>query len=476
MKSIFKKAISVICTAAVVATCFSSSVFAENVSSVTLVSNLAYEGTAIADSTNNVSRNEAAKATDGKADTNWETLALGDTRTEEDAWIGVEWSAAKTFDKLVVYTHMANLTSSHLTVEVRGANGWQEVTDVSAVSDNLVKPWTWSGPNGSGTVNTSVANNRFIFTFEAQTATAVRVVIKGYTDLRTNNATFRHNMAVREFEVYAAASVEPEEPVAGKNIAPEGTGVVCSHENQIAYLNDGSAASAWMARRSGQSGKDSSILYAFGGIVWTTERTFDSATIYCRDMNVDYVVQVMDAQGSWTTLNASAYSIDKSETWNPGANLIFNDGSENKNCPVHKITFTAPVSAYGVRAYVDVMGSTNFQIFEFEVYEAVAEDLSFAKVEKYEDVNGEYKDMLFVTNIDKEEVAGKTVKATFIITRGGYTDGDTIELDTAWKSVAINSDEITATDLGGTADQYVTGFILRDLLATDTVTVEFSVE
>ena len=141
---------------------------------------------------------------------------------------------------------------------------------------------------------------------------------------------------------------------------------------------------------------------------------------------------------------------------------------------------SAPHGVFGQDA---LNGGKQCQLAEFEVIKAGGESFSNDALQlSSAAASGEadLTDRLVLTNIDKSAITeGKVVKAEYNITRGSDVEYGTVILYNAWNSVSLTvsgeGQEITAVDLGGTENQFVTGFFFRDLLATDKIDVRFSV-
>ena len=378
MKTFFKRALSVVVVLAVLISCFGMSLtaYAANISSATIKDNLCWanDATAIADSIKQNS-NAASKAIDGKFDNSWQTKDI-DARTADDgdAWVGVEWASEKTFDKIEVFTHIGSMSAQHFSIQIKNdLNEWVNISalvnDYTVVSDQLVKgsndtpTWISSEKSGIADYNftSAVQNNRFTITFTPQTSTAVRFIVNDYYTKRYNNATFRHDLNVRElcvFEYSAGPAVS--------NIALTATPIVSSREDDKNRLNNNSVSGAWMAQHA-----DPWVYYA--GYTWDEYYSFSSLEIYWRDLgSLNYEIQVMNANGVWTTVPTSDYTKTSEAKVNINTSK-FGDAGESKSCYVSYISITGTVQGFGIRTFLNAGVQTNYQMYEFEVYGLEAE-------------------------------------------------------------------------------------------------------
>lgn len=490
MKKALKRATSIFCAVAAALTCLNTATIAFAEAAFAAQENLAWTATVAVDS----NPTNVTAINDGKLSGNEWQSPLPSERTESnpDAWVSLTWPQAKTVNKLIVYATGGSKSRRNYVVQVYNGTTWIDV-QTEKTEASMGKGTVYADADGTeGTQGSNAAWTQVTMTFADQTTTAIRINQKDFKSNTTTDA----RMWIRELEAYGPAQVEPPveppvEPTESINIALAsngGTPFASSQKNsaKTEYVNDGDVL-RWQPTDNNDFPTPKT---EYVGVMWDTAKSFKDITLYWRDTNNSpatdsYVVEISNdtttgLDGTWTEVTLEVKSRGSNGTYSTVAPHL--TGSDNANRVGKDTIVLADVAkAKAVRLNITLI-TKQAQLAEFEVYSFV--DNSFAGQEQLESSAASgitnLVDRLILTNIAEEAVGeGQVVQAAYTITRNGRTEEGTVIIRRAWKSISLTqnnqSTTFDATDFGGSESEYVTGFFFRDMQASDTITVTFSV-
>lgn len=232
------------------------------------------------------------------------------------------------------------------------------------------------------------------------------------------------------------------------NIALSATATASSEsgEKYAWKANDGNTGEYWQA-----AGTTGTIT-----LTWDTAVSIDYLYIRWGGGSAKeggYTVQLSQDGTTFTDSTTASYSRDSQSSTEKHDTVTFSD---------------APITVKAIRLNITACDKSDIQLWEFEAYKAVEAEET---VKEYTD-GGSVR--FFATSIPADAV-GKTVTATYSITRDGATATETVEVLYAYNTIVLGETQITADIFGAEAGDYVTGIFVGNVRATDTISVVFEI-